>query len=81
MGQEKTQNANGSGMRINYISKPTLPTPCHNLYLNNVLHVPTTHKKLLSVHRLTTDNPIFIEYHFRYFLIKDQTMMKILLQD
>jgi hypothetical protein len=80
MGQEKIQIANGSSMRNRYIGKSTLQPPCHNLYLNKILHVPTTHKNLLSVHRLTTDNPIFVEYHSRYFLVKDRATRKALLQ-
>jgi hypothetical protein len=77
MGQEKIQTANGSGMRINYVGNSSLQTPIHNLYLNNILHVSNTHKNLLFVHRLTIDNPMFIEYHSRYFLVKDQTTRKV----
>jgi hypothetical protein len=67
-GQEKIQSSNGSGMRISYIGNSTLQTPECNLHLNNVLLVPSTQKNLLSVHRLTNDNPIFIEYHSRYYV-------------
>jgi hypothetical protein len=78
-GQEKIQSANGSGMRISYIDNSTLQIPERNLHLNNVLSVPSTQKNLLSVHRLTTDNPIFIEYHSHYFLVKDRATRKVLL--
>jgi hypothetical protein len=80
MGPEKIQTANGLCMRINYVSNSTLQTPGHNIYLNNILHVPCTQKNLLSIHRLTTDNPIFIEYHSHYFLVNDRFTRKVLLQ-
>jgi hypothetical protein len=67
-------------MRISYIGNSTLQTHERNLHLNNILLVPSTQKNLLSVHRLTTDNPIFIEYHSHYFLVKDHTTRKVLLQ-
>jgi hypothetical protein len=39
------------------------------------------HKKnILSVHKLTIDNPIFIDYHSRYFLVKDWAMRNVLLR-
>jgi hypothetical protein len=80
LGQDKIQTTSGSGMRINYIGNSTLQTPTRNLHLNKILHVPSTQKNLLSIHKLTTDNPIFIEYHSRYFLVKDQATRKILLR-
>jgi hypothetical protein len=80
MGKEKIQTASGSGMRIDYVGSSTLKSPARDLDLKNVLLVPSTQKSLLSIHRLTTDNPIFIEYHSHYFLDKDRATRKILLQ-
>jgi hypothetical protein len=76
-GQEKIQSANGLGMRISYIVNSTLQTLERNLHLNNVRLVQNN---LLSVHRLTTDNSIFIEYHSHYFFVKDRATRKVLLQ-
>jgi hypothetical protein len=45
--QEKIQTANGSGMWINYVGHSTLHTPYRSLYLNKILHVPST-KKIFS---------------------------------
>jgi hypothetical protein len=59
-------------MGIDYIGNSILHTPTRNLCLNKILYVPTTHKNLVSIHRLTTHNPIFIEYHSCYFLVKDR---------
>jgi hypothetical protein len=79
-GKEKIQTASGSSMGIDYIGNSILHTPTHDLCLNKVLHIPITQKNLVSIHRLTTDNLIFIEYHSRYFLIKDRVTRKVLLQ-
>jgi hypothetical protein len=65
-------------MRINYVGNSILQTPTRNLYLNKILHALLTQKNILSVHKLTTDNPIFIEYHSHYFLVKDRAARKIL---
>jgi hypothetical protein len=71
-GNDQIHTANGSGMDINHIGKSIIPTPTHNLALNNVLHVPSAHKSLISIHRFTLDNDTFIEFHSFFFLIKDQ---------
>jgi hypothetical protein len=56
-------------------------TPFHDLILNNILHVPTANKNLVSVHRLTLDNHVFLELHPWYFLIKDQETKKVVHHD
>jgi hypothetical protein len=49
--------------------------------LNNVLHIPSTQKNLISVHHFTLDNATFTEFHPYFFLIKDQKMRKVLLHN
>ena len=75
-GNDKVHAANGVGMRVNQIGRSFVRTPNQNLILNNVLYVPKANKSLASVHRLTSDNHAFIEYHPNYFLIKDQATKK-----
>jgi hypothetical protein len=70
-GNDQIHAANGPGMSITRIGNSIIPTPSHNLVLNNVLHVPSTHKNLISVHRFTLDNDTLIEFHLYFFLIKD----------
>jgi hypothetical protein len=79
-GNDQIHAANGAGMEISCIGKSIVPTPSRNLVLNNVLHVPTAHKNLISVHRFTLDNNTFIEFHPYFFLIKDQKTRKVLLR-
>jgi hypothetical protein len=71
-GTDQIHAANGPGMDITHIGTFIIPTPTCNLTLNNVLHVPATHKNIISVHCFTFDNDIFIEFHPFFFLIKDQ---------
>jgi hypothetical protein len=80
LGQDQIHTANESGMNINYIDNSIIPVPGRNLVINNVLHVPSTQKNLISVHRFTLDNDTFIEFHTFFFLIKDQKTRKVLLR-
>lgn len=72
--------ANGSGMKISSIGHSTLHTPYKDLYLQNILHIPSANKSLASVHRLTSHNNAYIEFHPNVFLIKDQDTKKVILQ-
>jgi hypothetical protein len=59
-------------MERSHIAHSILHTPDSSLHLNNILHVPHTSKKNISVHTLTLDNDTFTEFHHFYFLINDQ---------
>lgn len=79
-GRDQVQTASGSGMKISNIGSTIFHTPVRDLHLDNVLHVPSAHKNLVSVHRLTSDNNAFLEFYPNYFLIKDQATKRILHQ-
>jgi len=79
-GHDQVHTANGAGMQIRNIGSTTLHTPVRDLHLDNILHVPSADKSLVSVHRLTTDNNVFLEFHPNFFLIKDQETKQVLLQ-
>jgi hypothetical protein len=78
-GTDQIHVANGTGMEITNVGTSIIPTPRRKLVLNNVLHVPATTKNLISIHKFTLDNDMFIEYYQFYFLIKEQKMRKVLL--
>jgi hypothetical protein len=78
-GPDQVHTVNGSGMDIARIGSSIIPSFGRDLVLNNVLHVPSTHKNLISVHYFTLDNDMFIEFHPYFFLIKDQQTKKVLL--
>jgi histone deacetylase 1/2 len=62
-GNDRVHTANGNGMQISHIGQSILCTPHDSLQINDVLHVPTASKNLLSVHKLTLDNNAFMEFH------------------
>jgi histone deacetylase 1/2 len=72
--------ASGSGMKISNVGRTVLHTPHKMLHLQNVLHVPATNKNLASVHRLTSDNNVLVEFHPNLFLIKDRVTKRIIHQ-
>jgi hypothetical protein len=67
-------------MRISHIGQSTIQTLARKLHLKNTLHVPPTKKNLVSVHRLASDNNVFIEFHLDYFLLKDRDTRSTLLE-
>jgi hypothetical protein len=78
-GNDQIHATNDLGMDITCIGNTIIPTPTRYLVLQNVLHVPSTHKNLISIHHFALDNDTFIEFHPYFFLINDQKMRKRLL--
>ena len=77
---DQIHTASGAGMAIKHVGQSTIVTPSRNLQLKNVLHVPKASKNLVSVHRFTSDNSAYMEFHPTYFLVKDQATKKTLLK-
>jgi hypothetical protein len=77
-GSDNVRTAEGTGMSINHVGHSILRTPHNSFHLKDILHVPHASKNLLSVHRFTLDNHVFIEFHPFFFLIKDQETRRIL---
>jgi hypothetical protein len=67
-------------MEISHVGHSIIHTPNRDLNLKNILHVPSTKKNLLSVHRLTLDNNVFFEFHPDFFCIKDRDARSTLLR-
>jgi hypothetical protein len=79
-GVDQVHTANGSGMHISHIGQSTIHTPTRDLHLKDILHVPSTKKNLVFVHRLASDNNVFFEFHHNFFLIKDRDTRSTLLK-
>jgi hypothetical protein len=71
-GGDQIHTASGAGMDISHIGHAIVNTPHHPIQLKNILYALRIKKNLISIHRLTVDNSIFIELHPFFFLIKDQ---------
>jgi histone deacetylase 1/2 len=76
-GRDRVKTTNVNGLQIKHIGHSTLRTPNSSLHLNNILHVPSDSKNLLSICKLALDNHVFIEFHALFFLIKDLATRKI----
>jgi histone deacetylase 1/2 len=79
-GPDQIHTANGACMNIRHIGQSTIHTPDKILDPRNILHVPSTKKNLVSVHRLASDNNVYLEFHPEFFLIKDRDMRSTLLR-
>jgi hypothetical protein len=80
MGNDQIHTASSSGMTISHIDKSSIHTPCRQLQLNKILHVPQASKNLISIHRLASDNNVFLKFHPHFFCIKDLDPRSILLR-
>lgn len=79
-GGEQIHAAGGSSMQILLLKNESVYTSHRNLSLKNVLHVPQTTEDLISVHRLSLDNNVYLEFHPWHFEIKDQDTKNVLLK-
>jgi hypothetical protein len=80
-GTDRVHTADGSGMRITHIGHASLPTSsARTLHLKNVLHVPSVTRNLLSVHKLSRDNNVFVEFHPFAVFVKDRVTRDVLLR-
>lgn len=70
---DKVTVGNGRGLKIFNTSSSTLSTPTKSFNLNNILHVPTVHKNLLSIKQFSRDNKCFFEFYPIYFVVKRKT--------
>jgi hypothetical protein len=72
-GNDQVHAANGSGMTIKQVGHSVVSTPHRRILLKNVLHILQATRNLASVHRLTSDNDVFLELHPTFFLVKDRS--------
>jgi hypothetical protein len=70
-GGDQIHTASGTGMDINFIGQTNFPTPSCNILLKDILYVSKSKNFFVSVHRLTSDNSVFLELHHTFFLVKD----------
>jgi histone deacetylase 1/2 len=57
---------NGQGLSISSVGSMSISSPVYphiNLKLNNLLHVPSITKNLVSVSKFAKDNNVFFEFH------------------
>ncbi|PKA52500.1 5'-3' exoribonuclease 2 [Apostasia shenzhenica] len=79
MGTYTVQISNGTGLHITNLGNTHLHSSSGDLYLKNILHVPSITKNLLSVQQFTHDNNVLFEFHPHEYFVKDRATGKILL--
>lgn len=73
-GSSQVHMGNGQGLTINSIGSSTFPSfhPHVSLSLNDLLHVPSITKNLMSVSKFARDNKVFFEFHSTTCFVKSQ---------
>ena len=79
-GIDKVVLGDGSGLAVSHIGSLALHSPHRTFTLRDTLCVPNLCKNLISVHHLTKQNNVFVEFHPFYFLVKDKISRAILLK-
>jgi hypothetical protein len=72
-GQDQIHGPNCKGVDIHHIGHSLYYTPNQNLRLNNILHVLSATKSLVSIHHLAKDNHAFLKYWSNFFSIRIKT--------
>lgn len=70
---------NGAGLPIHHSGASRLLSISKKLYLQQILHVPSIKKKLLSISKFTHDNHVFFEFHPSYSCVKDLNTERLFL--
>ena len=79
-GTDEVILGDGSGLPVSHIGSLVLHSPHRTFTLRDTLCVPNLCKNLISVHHLTKQNNVFVEFHPFYFLVKDEITGTILLK-
>lgn len=70
---------NGTSLLVKHIGSTQFSTPMNSFLLNNVLHVPQISKKLISVHKFTTDTNTSMYFRSSCFHVQALDSRKTLL--
>jgi len=82
-GSDHVYIGNGQGLSINSIGTMSFLSNYHpniTLTLNNLLHVPSITKNLVSVSQFAKDNNVYFEFHSNVCYVKSQGSSKVLLR-
>ena len=79
MGLNKVVVRNGKELILN-IGLTSLQSNSCSFCLRNVLHDLLISTNLISVQKLYANNKVFLEFHSSFFMVKDLSLKKVLLQ-
>ena len=79
-GTDKVILDDGLGFVVSHISSLALHSPHPTFTLRDTLCVPNLCRNLISVHHLTKQNNVLVEFHHFHFLVKNKITRAILLR-
>ncbi|KAE8710348.1 L-ascorbate oxidase-like protein [Hibiscus syriacus] len=79
-GTGKLLVGNGNSLSISKVGQSSLVTSTRSLRLNDLQLVPSISKNLVSVSKLARDNKVFLEFHARRCVIRDEDTKAVLLE-
>ena len=79
-GTDEVILGDGSGLAVSHIGSLALHSPNRTFILRDTLCVPNLCKNLISVHHLTKQNNVFVEFHPFHFFVKDKITGAILIR-
>ena len=79
-GNDKVTIGNGTQFPILHTGTKIFQFPFKVFQLKRVLHAPHLATNLVSVSQFCADNNTFVEFHPRFFLVKEQITKKVLLK-
>jgi histone deacetylase 1/2 len=82
-GSDQVHIGTGQGLSITFVGSMSFSSPFYphtTLKLNNLLHVPSITKKLVSVSQFARDNNVYFEFHPNECFVKSQGSSKLLLR-
>ena len=80
-GTDEVILGDGSDLAVSHIGYLDLHSPHRTFTLRDTLCVLNLCKNLISIHHLTKQNNVFVEFHTFYFLVKDKISGAILLKE
>lgn len=82
LGHDQIQVGNGASLSIHHVGNSTFSSPFTSklLSLNQLLHVPSITKNLISVSKFARENHVFFEFFLDFCFVKDQDSKVVLLE-
>ncbi|KAL4273785.1 hypothetical protein GQ457_13G029640 [Hibiscus cannabinus] len=79
-GTGKLLVGNGNSLPIHNVGHASLVSSARMLEINDLFHVPSVTKNLLSVSKFAKDNNVFVEFHPKHCVVRDEVTGQVLLE-
>ena len=80
IGPDQLYVGNGQGLHISATGSSKFHTNSAHFKLNDILHVPLITKNLLSIHKFTSDNNVYVEFYPNFCMVKDMQTHRLLMR-